>query len=381
MPNRRQPLLIAFVVAAVAVLASWWLAARPVPIPDGGPGRLQCVSYAPSGGSYRPLREVTVANCGATSPYSSQRTGCVRTYTVSDGFDQVPAVARELGLQVILGAWISGNAEQNDREVALAIEVANRHRDTIRAIVVGNEVMLRHELPPDQLAALIRRVADATGLPVTYADVWGFWLKHRVLSQSVSFITVHIIPYWDDDPVGIDEVIALRRRAVRGDAATLPRQGGADRRDGLAERRTAARRDRPGRVEPGALRARVHRARRRARHSLQPDRGVRPALETRARRHGRRALGPVRPGAPREIPVDRTGGRGAAGTGDRSSPHSRAALLGAGARRSLWGGACAAAGWRRCWPRRRPCWSASARTSGTTCGSITRRRWTGRPRC
>ena len=32
--------------------------------------------------------------------------------------------------------------------------------------------MLRHELPPDQLAGLIRRVAAETGLPVTYADVW-----------------------------------------------------------------------------------------------------------------------------------------------------------------------------------------------------------------
>jgi glucan 1,3-beta-glucosidase len=44
-------------------------------------------------------------------------------------------------------------------------------------------------------------------MPVTYADVWGFWVKHRVLAQAVSFVTVHIIPYWDDDPVGIDAVI------------------------------------------------------------------------------------------------------------------------------------------------------------------------------
>ena len=56
----------------------------------------------------------------------------------------------------------------------------------------------------EQLAVLIRRVGAATGMPVTYADVWGFWVKHRVLAQAVSFVTVHIIPYWDDDPVGTD---------------------------------------------------------------------------------------------------------------------------------------------------------------------------------
>lgn len=200
-------LAIALALAALAMLWSWWRDAQPVPVADGPAARLQCISYAPSGGKYRPLSPVTREEIRRDLAVLAQRTGCVRTYTVSDGFDQVPAVARELGLEVILGAWIGREAEHNEREVALAIEVTNRHRDTIRAIVVGNEVLLRHELPPDELAALIRRVGTATGLPVTYADVWGFWVKHRVLSEAVSFVTVHIIPYWDDDPVGIDAVI------------------------------------------------------------------------------------------------------------------------------------------------------------------------------
>ncbi len=198
---------VALALAALLLLWSWWRDAQPMPVADGPAARLQCLSYAPSGGRYQPLQPVTREEIRRDLALLAGRTGCVRTYTVSDGFDQVPAVARELGLQVILGAWIGREAEHNEEEVALVIDVANRHRDTIRAIVVGNEVMLRHELPPAQLAALIRRVGAATGLPVTYADVWGFWVKHRVLSEAVSFVTVHIIPYWDDDPVGIDAVI------------------------------------------------------------------------------------------------------------------------------------------------------------------------------
>jgi len=198
---------VALALAALALLWSWWRDAQPVAVVDGPATQLQCISYAPSGGRYRPQSPVTLEEIRRDLAVLAERTGCVRTYTVSEGFDQVPAVARELGLKVILGAWIGRDADHNEREVARVIDVANRHRDTIRAIVVGNEVMLRHELPPDQLAALIRRVGAATGLPVTYADVWGFWVRHRVLSEAVSFVTVHIIPYWDDDPVGIDEVI------------------------------------------------------------------------------------------------------------------------------------------------------------------------------
>jgi len=205
--NNGTPAAVALGVLALVLLGSWWHDARPAPVADGPATRLQCISYAPSGGRYQPLRRVTPEEIRRDLTLLAARTGCVRTYTVSDGFDEVPAVARELGLQVILGAWIGREAEHNEEEVTLVIDVANRHRDTIRAIVVGNEVMLRHELPPDHLAALIRRVGAATGLPVTYADVWGFWVRHAVLSEAVSFVTVHIIPYWDDDPVGIDAVI------------------------------------------------------------------------------------------------------------------------------------------------------------------------------
>ena len=200
-------LAVALVGAALALLGSWWLDAQPVPVAAGTTGRLQCISYAPSAAGSRNPRGVTREQLQRDLALLAQRTNCVRTYTVSDGFALVPEIARGLGLEVLLGAWIGGDAAHNAREVALVIDTARRHRDTVRAIVVGNEVLLRHELTPEQLAVLIRRVATETGMPVTYADVWGFWVKHRALAQAVTFVTVHIIPYWDDDPVGIDEVV------------------------------------------------------------------------------------------------------------------------------------------------------------------------------
>lgn len=200
-------LAVGIVGTALVLLGGWWLDAQPVPIADGTTGRLHCISYAPSAAGTRNPRGVTREQLHRDLALLAQRTDCVRTYTVADGFDQVPAIARELGLEVLLGAWIGGDVQHNEREVAQVIDTALRHRDTIRAIVVGNEVLLRHELTPEQLAVLIRRVGAATGMPVTYADVWGFWVKHLSLAQAVSFVTVHIIPYWDDEPVGIDAVI------------------------------------------------------------------------------------------------------------------------------------------------------------------------------
>ena len=39
------------------------------------------------------------------------------------------------------------------------------------------------------------------GVPVTYADVWEFWLRNRDLASAVDFVTIHILPYWEDFPI------------------------------------------------------------------------------------------------------------------------------------------------------------------------------------
>ena len=40
--------------------------------------------------------------------------------------------------------------------------------------------------------------------PVTYADVWEFWLRNPSLADEVDFITVHLLPYWEDEPIGLE---------------------------------------------------------------------------------------------------------------------------------------------------------------------------------
>jgi glucan 1,3-beta-glucosidase len=45
-------------------------------------------------------------------------------------------------------------------------------------------------------------------VPVTYADVWEFWLQHPQVAPAVDFLTIHLLPYWEDDPRGIDDALA-----------------------------------------------------------------------------------------------------------------------------------------------------------------------------
>ena len=53
---------------------------------------------------------------------------------------------------------------------------------------------------------------------MTYADVWEFWLRHRDVAAAVDFITVHILPYWEDHPIPVGQaarhVDLIRKQVV-----------------------------------------------------------------------------------------------------------------------------------------------------------------------
>ncbi len=207
----RAAILSLLVLAAVASAAYWVSLGVPVELAAAPSGRIACVSYAPyrkpGESPFTPGYRVTAERIDEDLKALSRRFDCVRTYSVGQGLDQVPAIARRYRMKVLLGAWLSRNAVENAEELTAAIQVANRERDVIRAIVVGNEVLLRGELPQRTIAEHVRLVKAATGLPVTYADVWEFWLKYREVAPAVDFITIHILPYWEDEPVAIDHAI------------------------------------------------------------------------------------------------------------------------------------------------------------------------------
>lgn len=206
--------LIVLLVLALGVcgsLAYWLEQGRPVEIRDAADDSVQCLSYAP----YRrpeqtpldPNTVVSPSQIEADLAILSRRTDCVRIYSVDQGLSEVPRIARKFKMKVILGLWIGRDTQKNEREIQRGLEVLQRDSDAIRAVMVGNEVLLRREQSPAQLRRYIDRVRESTSLPVSYADVWEFWLRYPEVAQSTSFVTIHILPYWEDDPAPIDRAI------------------------------------------------------------------------------------------------------------------------------------------------------------------------------
>src|SRR5690606_23872092 len=111
-------------------------------------------------------------------------TGCVRTYAASGHSGAVVAAAEAAGMEVLLGVWIQRNGEENVREIDAALALAERHPRTIRALVVGNEVLLRREMSGERLVAILRSVKSRTSVPITYADMTEWWLKNPAVAEA-----------------------------------------------------------------------------------------------------------------------------------------------------------------------------------------------------
>src|SRR5436305_12848916 len=140
-----------FTLTAAIIVAAWWWLGSAVPMPpsplDVGE-KFYCIPYAPFRGGQTPLdlaTKITPAQIDEDLTQLAKVTDCVRTYSVDFGLDQVPEIAQRHGLKVMLGLWVSSHVDRTQYQIGTGVALANRFPDVVRAVVVGNEALLRGE--------------------------------------------------------------------------------------------------------------------------------------------------------------------------------------------------------------------------------------------
>jgi exo-beta-1,3-glucanase (GH17 family) len=221
--SRQTPLAL-LLISLGAIAAAWWWMATPIKLsraPIDPSAKLLCVSYAPFRGTQTPLVPTTRISPEQIAQDLAQLakiSDCVRTYSIENGLDQVPALAAKVGLKVMQGIWLGSDRLKNLAQISTVIGLTKQYPDVISSVVVGNEVLLRGEMTTSDLANVIRAVKAQVSVPVTYADVWEYWLRSREIYDAVDFITIHILPYWEDIPIraryAASHVDAIRKRVA-----------------------------------------------------------------------------------------------------------------------------------------------------------------------
>jgi exo-beta-1,3-glucanase (GH17 family) len=158
--------------------------------------------------------------------------GWVRSFSCTDGHEQTPRVAHELGLKTLVGAWLGTDAEINERELQGVIEVARAgHADIV---AVGNEVLLREDMPEDALLACIQRVKDAVpGVPVGYVDAYYLFEDHPRVTAACDVVMTNCYPFWEGCPreqalAYMQTMVARTRAAAPGKRVLISETGWPD---------------------------------------------------------------------------------------------------------------------------------------------------------
>lgn len=134
----------------------------------------------------------------------------VRTYSVTNGLEAVPELARKHGLWATIGAWVGKFPRDNLQELNAVIALAHDNPNVNR-ILVGNEAILRGDVTVDEMVDMLRWAKRRVKVKVSTAEPWHVWLKNPRLAAEVDFITIHTLPYWEGKPAKEAVAYAMER--------------------------------------------------------------------------------------------------------------------------------------------------------------------------
>jgi exo-beta-1,3-glucanase (GH17 family) len=123
----------------------------------------------------------------------------IRSFSCTEGHELIPAIAKEKGLQTMVGVWLDDDREHNELEFENAIRIANEGHVDILA--VGNEVLLRGDLTEDELLDYLRRAKEAApGVDVGYVDAYFEFVDHPRITDACDVLLANCYPFWEGCP-------------------------------------------------------------------------------------------------------------------------------------------------------------------------------------
>lgn len=126
----------------------------------------------------------------------------IRSFSCIEGNEHVPVAAKKQGLKTLVGAWLSDNKEDNEKEIEGLISLAKQGYVDVAA--VGNEVLYRNELSLEELLVYIKRVKKAlSGLNILvgYVDAYYEFSRHPELVENTDVVLANLYPFWEGCPI------------------------------------------------------------------------------------------------------------------------------------------------------------------------------------
>jgi GPH family glycoside/pentoside/hexuronide:cation symporter len=142
----------------------------------------------------------------------------VRSFSCTDGNELIPKIAKEKGLQTMVGAWLGTDKAKNEAEIAQLIRLAKE--GLVDIAVVGNEVLLRNELTEEEVLEYLKSVKkELPNQTVSYIDTYYQLSNRPQVLGNCDVILANCYPFWegcnaDEAPVYLQRMYELVKEAA-----------------------------------------------------------------------------------------------------------------------------------------------------------------------
>jgi exo-beta-1,3-glucanase (GH17 family) len=123
----------------------------------------------------------------------------IRSFSCTNGNENIPKIAKQQGLNTLVGVWLDDNLENNEKELANAIELAKA--GYVDMLAIGNEVLLREELTQAQLIDYINRAKQTLPhIEIGYVDAYYLFEDYPEVTACCDVIFANCYPFWEGCP-------------------------------------------------------------------------------------------------------------------------------------------------------------------------------------
>ncbi len=120
----------------------------------------------------------------------------IRTFSCTEGNEQIPKIAKEYGLKTLVGVWLGDDNQVNENEIKGLIALSKAGFVDVAA--VGNEVMYRGDLEEAELISFINHVKkEIPNIPVGYVDAYYEFSDRPKITEVCDVILANCYPYWE----------------------------------------------------------------------------------------------------------------------------------------------------------------------------------------
>ena len=158
--------------------------------------KIHGISFSPYVEGQGPGTQIDEAQIRDRLDHIKSNINWIRSFSCTEGNELIPKIAKENGLKTMVGVWLNDDLENNEKELANAIEVAQA--GYVDILAVGNEVLLRGDLTEDQLIDYINRAKEALPqLQVGYVDAYYEFEDHPRVADVCDVILANCYPFWE----------------------------------------------------------------------------------------------------------------------------------------------------------------------------------------